>query len=101
MWLTPAALFSLLGGQGQLLGAGLLARRTAAVAAKNPRGQSAAVLIWWTLDTCVEPRPRTGIRVIDHLAGSPDLHVTRGYVRRTGIGRPVVAAAGIPQQEVR
>ena len=84
-----------------MLGAGLLVRRTAAVAAKGPRGQSAAVLIRLTLDTCVQPRPRTGIRVIDHLAGSPDLHVTRGYVRRTGIGRPVVAAAGIPQQEVR
>ena len=77
-----------------MLGAGLLARRTAAVAAKDPRGQSAAVLIRWTLDTCVEPRPRTGIRVIGHLPESLDLHGTRGYLRRTGFGRPVAAAAG-------
>ena len=68
-----AALFSLLGVQAQVLGSSLLARRTAAVAATGPRGQLAAVLIRLTSDTCVQPRPRTGIRVIGHLLGSADL----------------------------
>ena len=73
----------------------------AAAAATGPRGQSAAVLIRLTLDTCVQPRLRTGIRVIGHLPGSPDLHGTRGYVRWTGVGRPVAAAAAVSQHEVR
>ena len=72
-WPTFAVLFSLLGVQVQVLGASLLARRTAAVAATGPRGQLAAVLIRLTYDTCVQPRPRIGIRVIGHLPGSPDL----------------------------
>ena len=57
----------------------------AAAAATGPRGQSAAVLIRLTLDTCVQPRLRTGIRVIGHLPGSSDLHGTRGYVRWTDL----------------
>ena len=43
----------MLGVQVQVLGAGLLARRTAAVAATGPRGQSAAVLIRLTFGTGV------------------------------------------------
>ena len=50
-WPTLAVLFSLLGVQVQVLGASLLARRTAAVAATGPRGQLAAVLIRLTSDT--------------------------------------------------
>ena len=50
-WPTFAVLFSLLGVQVQVLGASLLARRTAAVAATGPRGQLAAVLIRLTFDT--------------------------------------------------
>ena len=34
------------------------------VAATGPRSQSAAVLIRLTLDTCVQPRPWTGIVVV-------------------------------------
>ena len=34
---------------------------------------------------------------IGHLPGSPDLHGTRGYVRWTDLGRPVAAAAAVPQ----
>ena len=94
-----AALFSLLGVQVQVLGSSLLARRTAAVAATGPRGQLAAVLIRLTSDTCVQPRPRTGIRVIGHLPGSPDLHGTGGYVRWTDLGRPVAVAAAVAQPD--
>ena len=98
-WPTFAVLFSLLGVQVQVLGASLLARRTAAVAATGPRGQLAAVLIRLTSDTCVQPRPRTGIRVIGHLPGSPDLHGTGGYVRWTDLGRPVAVAAAVAQPD--
>ena len=46
-----AGLFSVLGVQVQVLGAGLAAGRTAAASATGPRGQSAAVLIRLTFDT--------------------------------------------------
>ena len=91
---------SILGGAGDS-DAGALAERTATVSATGPRGQSAAVLIRLTLDTCVQPRSTTGIRVIGHLPGSPDLQGTRGNVHWTGIGRPVAAAAAVPQRELR
>ena len=87
---------SILSGSGDSDG-GALAKRTAAVSATGPRGQSAAVLMRLILDTCVQPRCTTGIRVIGHLPGSPDLHGTRSYVRRTDLGRPVAAAAAVPQ----
>ena len=38
---------------------------------------------------------------IGHLPGSPDLHGTKGNVRRTGLGRPVAVAAAVPQRDVR
>ena len=86
----------MLGVQVQVLGAGLAAGRTAAVAATGPRGQSAAVLIrltlgpTWSFSACV---------TIGRLPGSPDLHGTRGYVRWTDLGRPVAVAAAVPEQD--
>ena len=62
------------------------------------RGHSAAVLIRLTLGTC---RVRKTCTSIGHLPGSPDLHGTRGNVRRTGLGRPEAVAAAVPQREVR
>ena len=38
---------------------------------------------------------------IGHLPGSPDLHGTKGNVHGTVIGRPVAAAAAVPQRELR
>ena len=72
--------------QVQVLGAGLLARRTAAVAATGPRGQSAAVLIRLTFGTGVVlvslrwypcDRPSTPVPDLedrDALSDSPSRH---------------------------
>ena len=86
----------MLGVQVQVLSAGLAAGRTAAAAATGPRGQSAAVLMRLTLG----PTWRSSAYVsIGRLPGSPDLHGTRGYVRRTDLGRPVAVAAAVPEQD--